>query len=101
MEMVNQNGNVFSFGDLFLNPQMSMDTVWKRVSDCTLPVWKRGCVHPRFHMGIPIWKRGDVSFDSHMETENHRFPMGRGATDKNVILSNGLKIDSELSNMLS
>ena len=60
METVNPNANVFSFGDFFLNPQMVMDTVWKRVSDWTVPIWKRGdgespngfCfLPPHFHTG--------------------------------------------------
>ena len=65
----NPNGNVFSFEDFFLNPQMVTDTVWKRVSDWTVPEWKQGCVNPLFPYGdphvemgsriflFPIWKR--------------------------------------------
>ncbi len=33
MEMVNPNGEIFSFRDFVLNPQIFTDTVWKRVSE--------------------------------------------------------------------
>jgi len=48
---------------------MVTNTVWKQVSDWTVPVWKLGCVNPPFSYGdphvemgsriflFPIWKR--------------------------------------------
>jgi hypothetical protein len=40
METVNPNGNLFSYGDFFLNSQMVTDTIWKRVRDWIGPIWK-------------------------------------------------------------
>ena len=104
MEM-SPNGNVFLFGDFFLNPQMVTDTVWKWVSDwtvpiCLIPVSIRGspngnrepylftlhmetvivsiwgCVNPHFHTGIPIWKWGALYFKSPYGNVDWPFPCG-------------------------
>ncbi len=111
MEM-SPNGNVFLFGDFFLNPQMVTDTVWKWVSDwtvpiCLIPVSIRGspngnrepylftlhmetvivsiwgCVNPHFHMVIPVWKQEVLSFHSPYENGDYPFPNG----DESIPLS--------------
>ena len=45
--------------------QMVTKTLWKWVRDWIVPpIWKRGCVNPRFHTVIPIWKWGSWTFQS-------------------------------------
>ena len=50
----------FPYGDNYLNPQMSKNSIQKRVSDWTVPVWKRGPVYT----GIPIKKRVSIQYTS-------------------------------------
>ncbi len=66
----------FPYGDFFLNSQMGMNSVWEWLVTEPFPIWKRGCVNPRFHMGISVWKQGAISFDPHMETRTLHFHMG-------------------------
>ena len=64
---------IFPYGDFYLNPQMETNSIWKRVSDWTVPVWKR--------VPISIWgspyRNGEPCHQApHMEMGLARFHMG-------------------------
>ena len=66
METVIPLWKIFPYGDFYLNPQMETNSIWKRVSDWTLPIWKWVPVSIRdLHIEtgshvirLPIWKWG-------------------------------------------
>ena len=98
METVIPVWKTFPYGDFYLNPQMGMNSIRKRVSDWTVPVRKRGsipfaspygnrdrrsdsisiwlCVYPHFHMVITMWKRGAMSSGSLYGNGDSPFPYG-------------------------
>ena len=54
------------YGDFLVNPQMETNSIWKRVSDWKIPIWKwvpisiQGSPFPYGDCltSIPVWKRG-------------------------------------------
>jgi hypothetical protein len=73
METVIPIWKTFPYGDFYLNPQMGMNTIRKRVSDWTVPVRKRGPVSIR---GSPYRNGYLFHLLPHMETGIHPFHMG-------------------------
>ena len=73
METVIPIWKTFSYGDFYLNPQMGMNSIRKRVSDWTVPVRKRG---PDSIRGSPYRNGYPFHLLSHMETGIHPFHMG-------------------------
>jgi len=59
METVIPNGNLFSYGDFFLNSQMVRDTIWKWVRDWIVPIWKPGMCQSPFPYGNAYMETGD------------------------------------------
>jgi len=55
---------------------MVTNTLWKRVRDWIVSVWKRGCVNPCFCTVIPIWKRGARTSQSPYGNGDYPFPYG-------------------------
>jgi hypothetical protein len=73
METVIPIWKTFPYGDFYLNPQMGMNSIRKRVSDWTVPVRKRGPVSIR---GSPYRNGYPFHLLPHMETGIHPFHMG-------------------------
>jgi hypothetical protein len=73
METVIPLWKIFPYGDFYLNPQMETNSIWKWVSDWTVPVWKRVPVSIR---GSP-YRNGELCHQApHMEMGLARFHMG-------------------------
>ena len=73
METVIPLWKIFPYGDFYLNPQIETNSTWKRVSDWTIPVWKR--------VPISIWwspyRNGEPCHQApHMEIGLACFHMG-------------------------
>ena len=73
METVIPIWKTLPYGDFYLNPQMGMNSIWKRVSDWTVPVRKRGPVSIR---GFPYRNGYPFHLLPHMETGIRPFHMG-------------------------
>jgi hypothetical protein len=73
MEMVIPLWKIFPYGDFYLNPQMETNSIWKRVSDWTVPVWKQLPVSIR---GSQYRKKEPCHQTPHMEMGLAHFHMG-------------------------